>query len=167
MGRPRMDVREWGKITLTAQVRGNDGTHRTAPPGADARTVDRWRARAKVRDDDGRVREVERYARTKAAAERVLKDALRERVTPAPQNADLKPGTLVKDAAAVWLAGLAHGDLSLNSRRVYESAMNKHVIGTDAAPGPLAHLSLREVRVSALGGPCGLWRRTTGRLRRR
>jgi hypothetical protein len=45
--------------------------------------------------------------------------------------------------------------------------MNKHVIGTDAAPGPLAHLSLREVRVSALGGPCGLWRRTTGRLRRR
>ena len=28
--------------------------------------------------------------------------------------------------------------------------MKKHVIGTDAVPGPLAHLTLREVRVSAL-----------------
>jgi integrase len=142
-----MKLGEWGKITLTGEVQGDDGKWRKAPAGT--RKMGRWRARAKVRDHDGQVRDVERYDETKAKAERSLLDHLRERVAPAPADAVIKPDTLVKDAALVWQTGmLGNSDLALNSRRVYDLALRNHVVGPADDPSLLAHLTVREVKVS-------------------
>jgi integrase len=144
MARPMMKLGEWGSIALTAQHLSEDGKYRTAPDGA--RKVDRYRARAKVRDMDGKVRDVERYAATKAAARRVLEEALRERVTPAAADAAIKPGSLVKDAAEVWRTNALAGDrLSTNTRKVYGSTLDRHIIA-----GTLANLTVREVKVSSI-----------------
>jgi integrase len=100
-------------------------------------------SRAKVRDLDGVVRDVERYGPTKAAARRILEEALRERVTPAPADAAIRPTTLLKDAAEVWRAeSQENSRLSVNTRKVYASSVTKHVIG-----GALANLTVREVKV--------------------
>jgi integrase len=139
-----MKLGEWGHIATTAQVLGVDGKFQTAPDGA--RKADRYRARAKVRDMDGKVRDVERYASTKASARRVLEEALRERVTPAAADAAIKPSTLVKDAAEVWRTGALAGDrLSTNTRKVYGSTLDRHIIG-----GGIANLTVREVKVSSV-----------------
>jgi integrase len=145
MARPMMKLGEWGHIALTAQVLGKDGKFHTAPDGA--RKADRYRARAKVRDMDGKVRDVERYAATKAAARRVLEEALRERVTPAAADAAIRPGSLVKDAAEVWRSDvLTTSDrLSTNTKKVYGSTLNLHVVS-----GGLANLTVREVKVASV-----------------
>jgi integrase len=114
------------------------------------RKADTWRARAKVRDLDGKVRDVERWGRTEATARRVLTEALRDRVTPAPEHAAVKASTRVADAARVWLAELAESDRSVNTRQVYTSTCNLHVIGTDTRPSSLANLTVREVTVGGV-----------------
>lgn len=141
VARPPMKLGEWGSIKVTGYVYGDNGKLTPMPPGA--RKADRWKARARVRDMDGEVRPVERWGDTKAAAERILTEALRERVTPAPADALIKPTSKVKDAAEVWRAAMQENDrLSINTRKVYASSLNRHVIG-----GTLANLTLREVKV--------------------
>jgi integrase len=147
MARPRLAVGEWGRVAVTAQTQDDDGTWRTAPSGA--RKADRWRARAKVRDSDGKVRDVERYGPTKASAERILTEALRERVLPAPADAVIKPTTTVRQAAETWRAEVTEsGRLTATTLRVYGSTLRKHIIGTDDEPSPIAALAVAEVRVS-------------------
>jgi integrase len=147
VARPRMNLGEWGSVALTAQIR-RDGRYVKAPDGA--RNVDRWRARAKVRDTDGVVRDAERYGPTKAAARRTLEAALRERVTPAAADADIKPDTMIKDAAEVWRREMSNSHLAAGTLRSYFSCLDNHVIGDETAPSALAHLTVREVKVSAL-----------------
>jgi integrase len=149
--RPRMKLGEWGRVSVTHQ-RSEDGRTWTAvPEGTRHRKGDRYRARAKVRDLDGLIREVERHAGSKAAAERALSEALRERVAPAPADAGIKPDTLMRDAAAVWWQQVQDaGRLSTNTLRVYGYALRSHVVGTDEDPAHLAHLTVREVRVSTV-----------------
>ncbi|WP_369137376.1 site-specific integrase [Modestobacter versicolor] len=143
MARPMMKVGEWGNIATTPHKYDEDGKARSLPKGS--RKADTWRARAKVRDLDGKVRDVESWAKTEAAARRALTDKLRERVQPAPAHAAVKPTTKVKDAARVWLAELADSDRAVNTRQVYASTCNLHVIGTEKAPASLANLTVREV----------------------
>lgn len=139
-----MKLGEWGNVSLTAQVQDDQGKWQTAPEGA--RKVGRWRARAKVRDLDGKIRDVERYGDTKASAQRILLDELRERVTPAPADAAIKPGTLVKDAAEVYRAEVLGSDrLSTGTRKTYGITLDRHIIG-----GSLGHLTVREVKVSSV-----------------
>jgi integrase len=141
MPRPRMKLGEWGRIAVAGFAYDENG--KLQPIGGGGRKADKWRARARVRDLDGVIRPVERWAETKAAAPRILTEALRERVTPTSADAVIAPGTLVKDAAAVWCAEMKQNDrLAVNSRTVYESSLNRHVIG-----GSLANLTLREVKV--------------------
>jgi integrase len=144
-----MNVGEWGSIALTGQLQSEDGKRYVAAP-AGARKVDRWRARAKYRGADGRLRDVERYAETKARAKRVLEKALREQV--APVNAgELGPGTTVKAAAAAWQRDIrAQGNRAPSTLDAYDGALARFVIGTDDHPGPLANLTLREVSVGRL-----------------
>src|SRR5687768_1000078 len=107
-----MKLGAWGSIALTPQVLGEDGRYRAAPTG---RKADRWRARTKVRDLDGRMRDVERYGGTKPAAQRILLEHLLERVTPAPADAEIKPTTLLRDAAEVYRAEMRGNDrLAIN-----------------------------------------------------
>jgi len=104
-----------------------------------------------VRDLDGVLRDVERYGPTKAKAEATLTRALRERVTPSAAEAGLTPDSLVADAAALWWTEVqANGRHSINTRRAYEGAMRRHLVGSDEEPAHLAHLALREVRASTV-----------------
>jgi len=138
-----MKVGAWGNIATTGYRYDESGKRQIIAKGA--RKADTWRARAKVRDLDGKVRDVELWGRTEAAARTALTEKLRERVQPAPGHAAVKPTTRVKDAARVWLTELADSDRSVNTRQVYASTCAKHVIGTEKAPAPLANLTVREV----------------------
>jgi hypothetical protein len=78
MARPRTALGTSGKTTSVGQVQV-EGRWITAPEGS---RPTRWRARAKFRDRDGMLRDVERYETTRAKAEAQLKNALRDRTTP-------------------------------------------------------------------------------------
>lgn len=139
-----MELGAWGHVALTGYVYDENGKRQPMPDGA--RKADTWRARTKVRDLDGRVRDVERWAPTKPAARTALLAHLRERITPPAADAVMTPTTLVKDAAEVWLVEMKENDrLAVNTRTVYESSVRKHVMG-----GALADLTLREVKVAGI-----------------
>jgi integrase len=141
MPRPPMQVGEWGNIKLTGYVYDDNGKPVPMPPGT--RKADTWKARARVRDNNGKVSPVERWGDTSAKAQRSLTAALRERVTPGPADALIKPTSKVKEAAEVWREEIKQNTrLAINTRTVYTSSVNRHVIG-----GSLANLTVREVKV--------------------
>jgi integrase len=141
-----MELGAWGRISFMGFAYDQNG--KLVPVGAKARKADVWRARTRVRDLDGVIRPVERRGNSKAAAERILTAALRERVTPVPADAVIKPDTPVKDAAVVWLAEMQEdARLRINTRKVYASSLNRHIVGTKANPSSLANLTVREVKV--------------------
>lgn len=145
MGRPRMKLGTWGHIATTAYIYDEQGKREMLPTGS-RRKATTWRARAKVRDLDGKMRDAEKWGPTEAAARRMLTEALHERVTPAPADAEIKPTTLLRDAAEVYRAEMRGNDrLAINTRKVYESSLNRHVVG-----GPLADLTVREVKVAGI-----------------
>ncbi|WP_353709566.1 site-specific integrase [Cellulosimicrobium sp. ES-005] len=151
MARPRMKLGEWGNVATTPQLLADDGKYRAAPAGT--RKADRWRARAKVRDTDGIVRDVERYGGTKVEARRLLEEALRERVTPVTKGT-ITPATTFSDLAAAWEEEL-QGDESRspNTKAVYSSILHRYVTGSPADPksrGPLAGWTVRELNVAAI-----------------
>ncbi len=143
-----MKLGEWGNIATTGYRYDDDGKRRMIEKGA--RKAEVWRARAKVRDLDGKVRDVEAWGQTEASARRELTERLRERVQPAAAHAVVKASTKVKDVARVWLDELAESGRSVNTRKVYASVCNRHVIGTEANPAPLANLTVREVTVGGV-----------------
>ncbi len=148
MARPMMKLGEWGNIATTGYRYDDDGKRHMIEKGA--RKAEVWRARAKVRDLDGKVRDVETWGQTEASARRELTERLRERVQPAAAHAVVKASTKVKDVARVWLDELAESGRSVNTRKVYASVCNRHVIGTEATPAPLANLTVREVTVGGV-----------------
>ena len=74
------------------------------------RTDTGYRARALVRDYDGRTRHVERHGATKAAAERALKLALRDR-RGAPGREGVTGESTVSELAEAWHAALTAATL--------------------------------------------------------
>jgi integrase len=100
----------------------------------------RWRARTKFRDADGELRDVERFAPTKARAEANLRSALKDRKAPA--NGDVMRADMSLVAAGThWLEQVKRPDskLSDNTRDQYEAAFGRYVKGSR-----IAGLSLRE-----------------------
>ncbi len=108
MGRPALPLGTHGKIGFTV----DDG-----PPR-------RVRARTYMRDFDGVVRQVTKFGPSKAAAERALKLALRDRV--APGQSDITGETRVDVLANRWLAELP-ADRSPNTRETYTYVIARHV----------------------------------------
>jgi integrase len=138
VGRPALPIGTHGKIGFTVE---------TGPPR-------RVRARAHFRDYDGAIRQVTKYGPSKAAAERALKLALRDRATPG--QSDITGGTRVDVLARRWLDELP-ADRSTNTRAAYTYMIDNYVV-------PLAGaLRVREVgtpaierilkAVAAKGGP--------------
>jgi integrase len=129
MGRPRLPVGTHGKVRCY-------------------RTAAGWFATTKFRDYDGVIRRVERSGRTKAAAERALKEAIRDRTTPADEGA-IKPNTRFEDAAALWLedfqAAVDSGARSPTSRETYEGRLNGIVLPA------IGSLEMQELTVARLG----------------
>jgi hypothetical protein len=86
----------------------------------------RVRARARVRDYDGVTRPVTRYGPTRAAAERRLKEALRDR--SGPTHGDITADTRVRALADVWHAEMKASDPSDGSKDLYERTLNGRVV---------------------------------------
>jgi integrase len=87
----------------------------------------RVRARCNVRDYDGETREVTRFGPTQAAAERRLKEALRDRVGP-PGDGEITADTRLRDTAELWRAEMEDSDnLSEQTKEIYARALARIV----------------------------------------
>lgn len=144
MARPRTSPGTWGKIATTAQVLDAGGRWREAAPGE---VPGRYRARTKIRDHDGALREVARFDTgtgrrrpSAAAAERALKEALQVRKEPRSGDA-MTRSMSVAQAGAAWLQAIGRADsgLSPNTRDQYRAAWKRYV-----EPDPFAEFSLAE-----------------------
>lgn len=85
MGRPPLSLATGGKIRVWHDLSGQ------------------WTARCFYRDLDGRSRLVERTRTTRGAAERALKEALRDR-SRVGSDTEIGPETRVKQLAESWWA---------------------------------------------------------------
>ncbi|QOR71961.1 site-specific integrase [Ruania alkalisoli] len=128
MARAATPVGEIGKITATHQVH-RDGAWRnlTGDERPSKGEKHRWRARARYRESINAYRAMERYADTKAKAERQLRDAVRDQSEHAARTqgrADQPLG----DAAAAWRSQMEQRkDLSDKSKRVYRDACTRFI----------------------------------------
>lgn len=100
-----------------------------------------YRARVLVRDYDGAVRPLERRATTKAAAERALKIALRDR-DPTRAQGELTPDSRVTALAEAWYAALE--GLSPVTMQAYRDRLDRQLLPR------LGQLRIREMTVGTL-----------------
>lgn len=124
MGRPPLPIGTYGRIWCGRRGR-------------------RWLARANFRDYDGHTRPVERYGPTPAAAQRALREALRDRTGP-DGDQQLTGQSRLRDAAAIWQAELQDADLAAGTMETYRRSLRRHVL-----PG-LGELQLRETTTAAI-----------------
>lgn len=122
MSRPPLPVGTWGEVDVVTTTRG-------------------WTARARVRDFDGRTRQVARSGRTKGSARTALLDALAERTTP--DTAELTPSTRLDVLMTKWLEDTGP-DKSTNTRKRY-----REVIALHLSPG-MGSLTIAETTVPAV-----------------
>lgn len=132
MGRPPMPIGTHGKIRFYPTAGG-------------------WRAMTLFRDYDGVTRPVERTGKTKAAAERSLKTALRDRAKVA-DDGGLTAESRFREAAELWLeefrSAIESGDRSPTSLETYESRLKGIVLPA------LAELRIHELTVGRLSKLC-------------
>ena len=106
MGRPRLGIGTYGKITRT-QI--DDG---------------RWAARTRFRDYDGVTRQVKAHGSTGAKAEAALKDMLTRRSHSAG-GGGLTTDSLVGKLLDCWLADIRQSDRAPQTVEYYERAVEK------------------------------------------
>src|SRR3954470_10856045 len=99
------------------------------------------RACTKARGFDGRTRAVERHGTTKAAAERALKAALRDRAGE-QAHGEITGGSRVSTLAEAWYAALA--DLSPITMQAYRDRLDRQILPR------LGQLRIRELSVGTL-----------------
>jgi integrase len=138
MPRPRTALGTTGKINVTPQTQDDTGRWVTALEDSKPQ---RWRARARHRDSDGRLREVERFAPTKAKAVTELKRALAERTTPGVTTNGMRPDSSVTDAGALWIAQVERHDSALAERTKHHY---RYCLDNYVTPA-VGSLTLREV----------------------
>ncbi len=100
-----------------------------------------YRACTLARGYDGRTRALERHGKTKAAAERALKAALRDRAGE-QTNAEIRAESRVSILAEAWYAGLA--DLSPITMQAYRDRLDRQILPR------LGQLRIRELSVGHL-----------------
>ncbi|WP_122816337.1 site-specific integrase [Nocardioides pantholopis] len=120
---------------MTGRPRTPIGTHGTINTRRRGRRVV---AETRVRDIDGRLRQVRASAPTAAAARAHLLERIRER--PAmPSAGALRPTSSFADLADLWLADLERRDLAQSTKENYRTCLRLHV-----RPG-FEHYALAEV----------------------
>ena len=122
MGRPPLELGTYGTIRFY-------------------RTATGYRACTKARGFDGRTRAVERHGRTKAAAERALKAALRDRAGDQPHG-EITAGSRVSTLAEAWYAALS--GLSPVTLQAYRDRLDRQILPR------LGQLRIRELSVGTL-----------------
>jgi hypothetical protein len=124
LGRPPLSVGTFGAIS-------------TAPYGTG------YRAHTLYRDYDGVTRRVERHGRTKGAAERALRVALRDRVHVGAE-AEITPDTKIAGLAEIWFAEISAQDRSPGTLRAYRDRLDRHIIPA------LGNLRVRELTTAVV-----------------
>jgi integrase len=136
------------------------------------RTAAGWKARTLYRDYDGQVRDVERWGRTKGAAERSLRVALRDR-SRSEGDAEITPETRIRVLAEVWFRYLSDQDRSITTLQQYRYRLDRQILPVlgglrvrELTPGIIdRHLRLMATRHgpaaaktcrSIVSGLCGL-----------
>jgi integrase len=100
-----------------------------------------YRACAKARGYDGRIRAVERHGKTRAAAERALKAAMRDRTTERTEG-HITPSSQVSVLAEAWYAALT--GLSPVTMQAYRDRLDRQIVPR------LGQLRIRELSVGIL-----------------
>src|SRR5262245_59545082 len=100
------------------------------------------RARAFFRDLDGVTRPVTRFGRSKAAAERRLRESLRDRMGPSGDQ--ITADTRVRVVVGIWEDEISTSDLSEQSKESYLGTLDRHVLPA------LGELLVREASVSRI-----------------
>lgn len=89
---------------------------------------DGFRARCKVRDHDGKIREVERCGSSRSAASTRLREAIRDR-HKAETDAEITSETTLADVIRIWLVDLhaqvAAGEKSPGTAELYETSAQR------------------------------------------
>lgn len=124
-GRPPTPVGTYGKIR----------TYKTGPS---------WRATTIFRDFNGRSVRIERYGPTTAAAERRLKEAIRDRTETAGGTEEITAHSYVKDLAEHWWTEFLTLGKSPGTYRLYRDRLDNQII-----PG-LGDLRVRELTTAAI-----------------
>jgi integrase len=122
MGRPSLPLGTFGKIRTYVEPTG----------GYTCRTL--------FRDFDGVTRHVERTAKSKAAAERVLREALRDRAY-AGRDIDITPNTKVAVVAEAWFRRFSDQSASPSTLQAYRDRLDRQIIPS------LGNLQVRELTV--------------------
>ena len=148
MTRRALEIGQHGPISVTYQHKDERGKWVAAEAPrrrtAGARTDARYRARAKYRDTDGVVRDVEAHRGAKAAAEAALVHALARRGQSAALTG-MTGETRFAEALPLWEREITeHSGVSASSQRVYLLTMAAHVTPV------LGALRLREITVPVL-----------------
>jgi len=100
-----------------------------------------YRARVSVRDADGRVREIGRLGPSKAACQRAVKEAFRDR-TRMDSGSDITSDMRVRELAEVWFASLEHQ--APTTRQSYRNRVDKQILPA------LGELRLRELSIGTV-----------------
>lgn len=99
--------------------------------------------RARYRDNDGRLRQIQASGKTHRAAERNLKEKLAGRVDQFSNSGEITGDSPFPKLVELWLEDLdLEGRLAANTRDLYEREMRNLVLPT------FVHMSLREISVS-------------------
>ncbi|GAB2624349.1 site-specific integrase [Kocuria himachalensis] len=106
--RPPLPIGAHGRISIT-----------TSPSGA-------YVAKARFRDYDGRTRLVERAGKSKAAAERALKQSFTDRAIPSGDeiNGDMR----IQALAAAWWVGFVDRDKAPATVRRYREVLDSYIL---------------------------------------
>jgi integrase len=107
----------------------------------------RFRARAKVRDHDGVVREIERTARSSTAAENLVKEVVRDRGR-AGRDGDITAESTVRELGELWLAEIDRS-VKLNKRSPTTAQQYRYRYERHIRDG-IGALRIRELSVSRL-----------------
>lgn len=137
MGRTAIKPGRWGRVSLIPEVQTGNGKWIPIPEGergkGDPRrwpvVPERWRATARVHDiDDGRLRQISRYSRSKTTAEALPRIELEGRQAQgAAQRLEIKTqAETVAAAAAGWLDE-ARGRLAGSSYDSYRQTLARHM----------------------------------------
>jgi integrase len=105
------------------------------------RVANGYRARVSVRDADGRVREIGRIGPSRAACQRAVKEAFRDR-TRMDSGSDITSEMRVRELAEVWFASLEHQ--SPTTRQSYRNRVDKQILPA------LGELRLRELSIGTV-----------------
>jgi integrase len=143
-------VRRWASCGVVSDglVRGADVGRPSLAIGTGGnitcvRVGGSWRARCRFRDYDGVTRLVERFGPSKTAAERKLKEALRDRVR-IDAEAEINPDTKLAVVAEAWWAVFSVADGSPGTKRIYRDRLDNQIVPA------LGNIRCRELTVGTV-----------------